>query len=220
MKNLYLFDIDGTLLSPGPVARKIINEVIESATGDNSDLQIEDVAGLTDIVIIRNALQKHGFAGILSQKIEEVLQTYLVRFEKEYAKSDMAFTYDDAIQYLDYVEHQGHAKALLTGNVRRGAEIKLGKFNLFDRFSFGAFGDDAEDRLGLPMVARERAWDILTEAYRYDNMVIVGDTPHDARVADHYGMESIIVCRKPEWKEEILQAGATTVVDSLEILIH
>jgi len=219
-KKLYLFDIDGTLLSPGPGARRIINRVIEKAIGHNPDLQIADVAGLTDLVIIRNALRKHGVNGDINVIVNHVLNEYLDEFSHEYSKSDKPFTYDDALRLLDYVESQNHPVGLLTGNVRKGAQIKLRKFDLFDRFPFGAFGDDAEDRMGLPAVARERAWDVLGEAYRYEDMIIVGDTSHDAKVATEHGMESIIVCRYPEWKNDIIDAGATIVVESLDSVIE
>ena len=42
---------------------------------------------------------------------------------------------------------------LLTGNFVRGAELKLGYFDLWRRFPFGAFGDDHLDRRDLVPVA-------------------------------------------------------------------
>lgn len=218
-KKLYLFDIDGTLLSPGPGARQIINRVIEKETGQNPDLQLADVAGYTDPVIIRNALRQQGLNGDIDSLMHSILNNYLDQFSVEYSISDNPFIYDDAIRLLDYVTDQSYAVGLLTGNVRKGAQIKLEKFGLFDRFLFGAFGDDAEDRMGLPAVARERARDALGEAYRYEDMVIIGDTPNDAIIATEHGMDSIIVCRYPEWKNDIIAAGATLVVESLEFVI-
>ncbi len=215
-KKLYLFDIDGTLLSPGPDARQIINTAIEEKTGKNPDLQISDVAGFTDLVIIRNALHKLNFNGEAHALIGEILETYLHRFSQKYNASESGKVFQDAVRFLDHVMNRGHAVGLLTGNVKRGAEIKLNKFDLFHRFPFGAFGDDAEDRMGLPSVARERAWEILGEAYRYEDMIIVGDTVQDVLVANDHGMESIIVCRVPEWEQSIVDAGAFMVVHALD----
>jgi phosphoglycolate phosphatase len=46
---------------------------------------------------------------------------------------------------------------LVTGNVREGAEIKLGKDSIFDWFEVGGFGDDSTDRAELIRMARRRA---------------------------------------------------------------
>jgi len=220
---LYLFDIDGTLLSPGPAARESLNRAFETVVGIRPDLQLRDVAGYTDPVIVRNVLRRHGTNGEIGTLVNRIIDQYLTYFEAVYSSSDTAFVYRDALELLDRVEAAGHAFALLTGNVRRGAEIKLNRFSLFDRFPFGVFGDDAETRSDLPWIARERAWDVLGESFRFEDLVIVGDTPNDARVASEYGAASIIVCRYEEWRDDIIRAGATQVVTTLSdpaIKIH
>lgn len=215
MKKLYLFDIDGTILSPGPAARKSLNGAITKVTGNPSDLQIQDVAGLTDPLIIRNVLRANGHNRDITDKVEEILTIYLETFRKAYAKSSDPFLYADAVKFLERVERSEHAPTLLSGNVRAGAEIKLGRFDLLPRFAFGVFGDDGETRSDLPWIARERAWGVLEESFRFEDMVIVGDTPNDARVALEYGCESIIVCRREEWRKEIQDIGPTYLVNSL-----
>jgi phosphoglycolate phosphatase-like HAD superfamily hydrolase len=215
-RRLYLFDVDGTLLHPGPVARQSLNRALESVLGVSPDLQIADVAGLTDPVIVRNTLRRYGVNGEIGDQVELILERYLERFEPAYAASDAPRVFRDALTLLERVEQAGQAVALLTGNVRRAARIKLGRFGLFDRFPFGVFGDDAEGRCDLPWVARERAWDILRESFRFQDMVIVGDTPNDARLAREYGAHSLIVCRRPEWRNAIHHAGAEQVVERLD----
>ena len=44
----------------------------------------------------------------------------------------------DALDALPHVQ-----TALLTGNYQGGARIKLEHFGLWDRFAWGAFGDDS-----------------------------------------------------------------------------
>ena len=53
---LYLFDIDGTLISPGPAARKAINSAIENYTDVPPNLQLKDVAGMTDRINCKECL--------------------------------------------------------------------------------------------------------------------------------------------------------------------
>lgn len=214
-KKLFLFDIDGTLLAPGPIAREILNRTIARFTGYDPDLQLDDVAGFTDPSIIRAALRKAGKNGNLHSLVKQIIDVYIAQFEKIYSNSDQPFVYQDALAFLERIIAAGHPVALLTGNIRQSARIKLDRFGLFDRFSFGIFGDDGEDRGDLPWLARERAWDSLGEAYRFEEMVIVGDTANDARIAGENGMGSIIVCRISRWRDEILAARPTVLVDSL-----
>ncbi len=214
-KLLYLFDIDGTLISPGPAARMSLNRAFETIAGIRPDLQLTEVAGYTDPVIVRNVLRRYGIDEEIGALVNKIIDQYLSFFEASYQSSDAPFVYRDALNLLDRVEAAGHAFALLTGNVRRGAEIKLNRFSLFDRFPFGVFGDDAETRNDLPWIARERAWDVLGESFRFEDLVIVGDTPNDARVAGEYNAASIIVCRREEWRDDIIGAGATQVVTTL-----
>ena len=129
-KKLYLFDIDGTLLSPGPGARQIINRVIEKATGQNPDLQLADVAGYTDPVIIRKALRQQGLNGNIDSLMQSILNNYLEQFSVEYSTSVKLFIYVDAILLLGCITDQGHVVGLLIGNVKTGVHINLMKIGL------------------------------------------------------------------------------------------
>ena len=57
MKKLFLFDIDGTLISPSNIARKLLDKILIDQFGKSPNLKYEDVAGSTDLLIIENALR-------------------------------------------------------------------------------------------------------------------------------------------------------------------
>ena len=216
MKNrLFLFDIDGTLLSPGPSARKAINQAIENFAGIPPNLQLKDVAGMTDRLIVKNALGKCGKNSDTTEVINNIINDYLTLFENSYYESKDAFIYEDALELVQKVKDKGLPLALLTGNVKRGAKIKLGRFDLMKHFLFGAYGDDGETRSDLPIVARNRAQEVLDKTYEFNEIVLVGDTPEDAIAAKVNGCKSIIVCRRHEWYDDITRAGADLIVDSL-----
>ncbi|NQT96365.1 MAG: haloacid dehalogenase-like hydrolase [Candidatus Marinimicrobia bacterium] len=215
-RKLFLFDIDGTILSPGILPRRILNKAFFDLAGASPDLQFEDVAGLTDPLIITNGLRKLGITdGVIPKLAVAILERYLTNMERDYPQSDLPVLYRDALDFLDAVQDERHVTALLTGNVEAGAKIKLDRFGLFERFAFGAYGDDSADRTRLPGVARVRAREVLGTEFRFEDLIIVGDTPNDARVAALAGARSVIVCRRPEWEQEIWQAGADLVVPSL-----
>ena len=212
---LFLFDIDGTLISPGPAARGAINKAIEEFTGTPPNLQIKDVAGLTDRLIVRNALVKNE-SKFGESTVDNIVQRYLELFEKRYAESDGAFVYDDSLILVEKVINRGINLGLLTGNMQRGADIKLGKFDLIKHFEFGAFADDGLTRNDLPEAAKRIAENLYNVQYKYEEIVLVGDTPEDAIAAKTNNCKSIVVCRREEWYEDIVKAGADLVVTSLD----
>ncbi len=214
---LYLFDIDGTLLAPGRTPRETINAAIQRVTGHNPDLRYGDVAGFTDPLIVRRALQQQiAVSGDLSTLIDQVLEDYLEQVQRRFPQASDPVVYNDAVAFLKRVVSAGEAVGLITGNLEGVARIKLERFNLWDYFPFGVFGDDTEERRAMPWIARERAWDTYCEAFPFNRMVVVGDTIHDARAAQTYGARSIIVCRRLDYQDQIAAIKPTQLVSTLE----
>jgi len=91
----------------------------------------------------------------------------------------------------------------------------LRKFDLWDQFPFGVYGEDAASRDDLVWVAREKAWDILEESFQFKDIILVGDTEADARAAYVNGAKSIIVSRIPEKINILEKSNATVVVKDL-----
>jgi phosphoglycolate phosphatase-like HAD superfamily hydrolase len=104
---------------------------------------------------------------------------------------------------------------LLTGNVRLGAEIKLRRYNLWDVFEVGGFADDNEDRNQIAVAAFERGSRVLGRQLRGEEIVVVGDTPHDIRCGRFIGAKTLAVAtggakldelkkHQPDWAVEDL----------------
>lgn len=217
---LYLFDIDGTLLSPGSVSRMTLDRIIRDVTGKSPVLDYKDVAGYTDPGIVKKALIKIGFHDSnLKVLIDQILTIYIQRLDTAFNQSNEPFVYEDGKRFLELVIAQGHAIGLMTGNMQATARIKLHRFGLEEYFPFGVFGDDVNSRMEMPAVAIKRAFDYYSHAYYFEDMVIVGDTANDAKAAFLCGAQSVIVCRKLQYRDAIIQAGATIVVSSLNELI-
>lgn len=202
-KKLFLFDIDGTLISSGSVSRGLLAKAIAEETGKPVELGYHNVAGFTDRSITRNALATLDHDGAVSENLlAPILDRYITFMKEEFFNSNLPFVYKDCLQLLEAVEKAGYAACLLTGNMKVISKIKLEKFGLWDRFKFGVFADDAEEKSSMPRLARERAWDVLEESFRLENMVLVGDTIQDAEAAKENGCQSVIVCRlNANWKK-------------------
>ncbi|MFQ6030212.1 MAG: HAD family hydrolase, partial [Dehalococcoidia bacterium] len=154
----------------------------------------------------------------LEGHVNRILDHFLALMEEQLPYSSDVQVYPGAEELVVACKEEGWGTALLTGNMERGARAKLARTGLWDRFDFGVFGGDGNRREDLPWVARERAWDVLHESFRPENMVLVGDTPNDARVARLSGTRSLIVCRRDEdeWRQAIKHEQPTWLVDGFD----
>jgi len=205
-KYLFLFDIDGTLISPGGVSRGLLAKAVTEKTGEKVHLGYNDVAGYTDRSIVRNALLKMNQT-ITADLLDRIFQYYFSLMKSEFMVSKNPFVYQDCVDFLDKVQNAGHAVCLLTGNMKAVARIKLEKFDLWKRFDFGVFAEDTEDKLAMPRLAKKRAWEVWKETFTESHMVVVGDTLQDAEAGIKNGCKTVIVCRKREKWDDINKMG-------------
>jgi len=212
---ILLFDIDGTLISSAGVGRRsIVGAFVERHRRDDACGFPFD--GMTDRQIARRGLEAIG-AMVTEEAMDDVLATYLEILRHEVSKSD-ATTYrlhEGVVEAIGAAEERGHAIGLGTGNVLEGARIKLGHFGVFERFSFGGFGSDAEDRTELIRRGAERGAAHAGAPLAACRVVVIGDTPKDVAAARGIGAESVGVGTGRYTKEALLDCGATHAFDSL-----
>ncbi len=204
---VFLFDIDGTLVSTGGAGRRAIERAFLVAFGSPTVLDFS-FAGMTDPAIVRNGLQRAG-RDADAAAIEGVLAAYLQVLEDEVASAERFVVHDGVTDVLAEVERWvGVAIGLGTGNIERGARVKLGRANLEHRFAFGGFGSDSEDRAELLRVGAERGAARLGKRRDECRVVIIGDTPKDVAAALAIGAEAIGVGTGPYPAEELRACGA------------
>src|SRR5262249_60097846 len=93
---------------------------------------------------------------------------------------------------LDHLDERGALLGLATGNIERGAEIKLTHGDLWRRFRLGGFGSDSADRAELVARAIERGERHAGRALdRRREIIVIGDTPKDVAAAHACGVPAI-----------------------------
>jgi phosphoglycolate phosphatase-like HAD superfamily hydrolase len=98
-------------------------------------------------------------------------------------------------ELLERLEQEPRAVlGLLTGNLARGAELKLRKGGIDpDRFAVGAYGSDSAHRPSLPPIAASRAERMMGRVPDGHEVVIIGDTPADVACGASLGARAVAV---------------------------
>ena len=216
---LVLFDIDGTLVQSGRAGVRGMNLAFEQLYGREGALDALPIAGRTDRAIVIDAMRGLGMDPT-DAAIAALRDAYIERLRVEITRQvpdHPSRVLPGVGPLLDRLDAEpGVLTALLTGNFHLGAAVKLGHFGLWDRFRFGAFGDDHTDRRALVPVAVQRARDAGYPEPPPDRIVIIGDTPSDVDCAKAYGARAIGVVTGPFDRAALEAAGADLVVDTLE----
>jgi phosphoglycolate phosphatase len=214
---LILFDIDGTLLLSGRAGLRAMTRAFEQAFGVRNAFAGESFGGRTDSFLVSNALRAAGLPDTADHH-EQFRQTYipLLAEEIQHPGTGHKGLMPGAVELLETLDDHHHLHlALLTGNYREAAEIKLQHFEIWDYFEWGAFSDDAADRNALVPIACRRAetYDIPPEAI--ERVFVIGDTPHDIECAKVAGARSIAVATGGFTMDQLKTAGADAVLRDL-----
>ncbi|UQA59481.1 HAD family hydrolase [Polyangium aurulentum] len=210
-----LFDIDGTLINAGGAGRRSMERAFERVTGRADACSHFTFDGMTDRAIVRAGLRAIDRPSD-EPHIDEVIDAYLAALAVEIVESPGYTTHPGVHEVLVHCERSGCAMGLGTGNVREGARIKLGRSGLFDRFAFGGFGCDHEDRAELIRVGAERGAERLGCAPGECRVVVIGDTPKDVAAAIAIGAESLAVATGRYDVGALAASGATAVFERLD----
>lgn len=219
MTRLVLFDIDGTLVLSGRAGVRAMNRAFADLYGRAGALDGVPIAGRTDRAIVIDAMRAIGVEPAV-EAIDTLRDAYVDRLRVEItrpADGHPSLVLPGVGPLLDALEGQpGVVTALLTGNFVEGAAIKLRHFSLWERFRFGAFGDDHVDRRNLVPVALQRARETGTRAPSPDRVVIIGDTPSDIDCAKAHGVRALGVATGTYDHASLQAAGADLALETLE----
>jgi phosphoglycolate phosphatase-like HAD superfamily hydrolase len=212
-RRLVLFDIDGTLLSAGPLARTAFQTALAEIFGTSGDIDGYAFEGRLDPLIVTDLMRAAGVPDeTIALRLEDALGLYLDRLEAG-LRARPPVLKPGVSSLLDALERvPGLVPALLTGNVERGARAKLSAAGLWHRFAFGVWGDEAPCREALGPLALERARPATGFAFRGEECVVVGDSRHDVACGLAIGARAIAVATGRTALPALETAGAHTVL--------
>jgi len=190
---VYLFDIDGTLISTGGAGRRAMEGAFRDVHGHGGARGLTfSYAGMTDRAIVRAGLLGLEHHLPVDSAIDRVLDRYLARLADEVTETTSYVVHPGVPGTLAWLKDKPRiAIGLGTGNIKKGAYAKLARGALDAPFAFGGFGCDAEDRTELLRVGATRGAEALGVALAECRIVVIGDTPKDVAAAHGIGAECI-----------------------------
>ncbi len=215
-QSLLLWDIDGTLVNTDRAGERSLIALLRDlyAREFGGDLPAIEVQGCTDTKIMLDLLALIG---------QSATDAEIARFRAAYLGGlatvlplGRARVLPGVNEVLKTVEsHPAVHQALLTGNLREGARLKLSHLNLWNYFQFGAFADDRADRNELGPVALARARQKLGINFSPGQVWIIGDTPRDIACGKVIGAKTIAVATGSYSLAELEKHAPTCVLPDL-----
>ncbi len=225
-----LFDLDDTLLQSGGAGRRAFERAVLDETGVRVELARVPFAGRTDPAILRDLLASAGIEAT-EARTGAIFERYVALLDREVGDGRGSTLLPGVPETLAALEGRPDVHlGVLTGNVARGARIKLRPFGLAERLRFGSFGDDGPTRPDLLPVALERWRAALGgngHACAPGDVHVIGDTVHDVAVARAHGARAVAVgtgrvqrreellAARPDWFFEDLRAAGPWIAEVL-----
>lgn len=191
-KKLFLFDIDGTLLLTGRAGEHALRLALRDRFGVEDDLAAISFAGSTDGAIAQQMFEANGIP-VTPENVADLFDGYIHHLALELPRRE-----GQVLPGIVGLLEELHARpdcvlGLLTGNLARGAELKLSHYGVWDFFEFGAFADDHVDRNKLGPVAHARAAEKHGISFDGRDVLVIGDTPRDIDCARAAGFVAVAI---------------------------
>ena len=189
---ILLFDIDGTLVRTGGAGKAAMESALRAAFGVREIRDTVPYSGRTDRAIARDLLALHDIDTTPANQTR-LRDTYLARLPASLKRHG-----GKVCPGVDELLAELHPRAdvvlgLLTGNVRAGANQKLGHYGLWDYFACGGFGDDHFERDDVARLAMAEVRAHLGRDFDRGEVWVIGDTPLDVQCARAVGAKAVAV---------------------------
>ena len=190
--DIFFWDIDGTLIRTDKAGLYAFEQAVRELWDSPVDFRQIHSAGMTDYSIARQIIEaivarpaSHQEVKNLTGRYEELLLEHLAQREGRVMPA--------VSEILSALQAKGALSLLLTGNSRKGAEMKMRKFGLggFFDFEHSAFCEDSPNR---DDVANRALQKILSRFEAGSSrLFVIGDTPNDIRCGKMIGAYTISV---------------------------
>lgn len=216
MKKLLIFDLDGTLADTLPTLTESMNSVLaEFSFPLIDDDHTRASLGNGMLTLCRRCIPAKYYDD------ESVYMPFLARYKEAYARNylDVDAPYEGLIEVIAELKKRGYTVASLSNKPHRYTVDIVEKL-----FGKGTFAEIRGMIEGVPIKPDPTAFlDIAGKlGFTAENTVMIGDGEPDIHVSQNAGASCISVSWGYRSREQLTDAGATTIIDKtcelLEIL--
>lgn len=192
--NILFWDIDGTLVRTSKAGLYAFEQATLQLWNQSIDFFGIRSAGMTDHSIAAQIVQ----AAAGREPREEEIIALTDRYEElllNHLEQRTCRILPSILEILNHLQYEENYKTLLlTGNSRKGAEIKLRHLGLAPYFDFAhsAFCDHRSSRTEIARSALSAVGALHSEN-KPTKLFVIGDTPHDIQCGQAIGAYTIAV---------------------------
>jgi phosphoglycolate phosphatase-like HAD superfamily hydrolase len=181
-------------------------------TGREGLYRCVEFAGRTDRQIARDLIRAGGNDSPEERDVVRLIDGYVEALERGVGVRPYR-ALGGVREAVGAFRDAGAVVGLGTGNVVKGARIKLTSAGLVDLFdlTMGGYGDDGETRAELLLVGARRC-----DPEGRMPVVVIGDTPHDVRGGRAIDALCVAVATGPCAKEDLRASNPDLLVDALD----
>lgn len=209
MPRVLLFDIDNTLLYTGGAGGAAMNAAFHQMFGVDDGFAGIEFSGRTDLHILTGGLQAHNIDGGAERHFAEFTSRYYALLPESLRERDGRLMpgFPQLLEAL--AKEPGVRLGLATGNLSGGARIKLEYYGIDGYFQGGGFGETSLHRADVVRAAIEN----VADGARPDDILVIGDTPHDITSALDNGVTGVGVATGNYTPDQLRESGAHLVFE-------
>lgn len=198
---LFLFDIDGTILDSQGYGKKAFIEAFEEFFNVKINFKLNFSGGI-DNVIFRKLYNHFNFNLLYYESLWENFKELYISKLEYYANTTEWTLFKNVDKTIEKLYKNSHI-ALATGNIKKGAFIKLKKFNLDRFFATGGFGDKACERKDFIKEAILSTEDFTKKKFKKENIYLFGDTELDIISAKANKINSVLIINNTNYFDKL-----------------
>ena len=200
------------MIDSGGAGVQALKDVLQTQFGISDDLRGIEIAGQTDTGIVHQILRKQNIP-VDDKTTAAFLDLYVECLARELPqrKGTILPGVEELLGRLQ--ARSQNVLGLLTGNVKRGAKLKLSHYGIWDFFEFGAFADDHHDRNELGPFAQQRAQEKHAIDFPAAEIDVIGDTPYDIACGKAIGARTIAVTTGNFTRAQLAEYQPDRIVD-------
>ncbi len=188
-KKLILWDLDGTLMHCGADGTKALNETFRKLYGVEDAFSKAGIGHAMDAVILDRIMESNKLD---KNELEKVKGEYIVILDDILSRNPDKRILPGVRELLEHIHGSTDSySALLTSNLRIGAETKLKSVGLDRYFHVGGFGDDYGEKWDAALKGIREAEEHFGVKFENENIYIIGDSIYDIECARRIEVVSI-----------------------------